>query len=60
MKFHLVGLINSGVGILPKDDNASVKVTPGSRASGHDHGGKGDGLIPPHGAGYNTPQNGVG
>lgn len=56
---QMTGLMNGGVGILPQCD-ISVNVAPGRGAAGHDHGGKGDGLIPPHGAGYNTPQNGVG
>ena len=48
------GLIHSGVGILPQDDNTLVKVVPGSREAGHDRGGKGNGLIPLHGD--NTPK----
>ena len=53
----MTDLINGGVGILPQDDNTSVKVALGSRVAGHGHGGKGDGLIPSHGD--NTPPKGV-
>ena len=42
----MTGLMNGGVGILQCD--ISVNVAPGRGAAGHDHGGKGDGLIPPH------------
>ena len=69
------GLIHDGVEILPQGDNTSVKVTPDSWEGGHGRGGKGDGLITPHGnntppkgvapnrsgtTGHNTPHNGVG
>ena len=53
---QMTGLMNGGVGILPQCD-ISVNVAPGRGAAGHDHGGKGDGLIPPHDD--NTPQKGV-
>ena len=36
-----------------------MKVAPGSREAGHGRSGKGDGLIPPHCHGDNTPPKGV-
>ena len=55
---QMTGLINGGVGILAQGDNTTVKVAADSRAAGHGHGGKSDGIIPPHGD--NNPLIGVG
>ena len=57
IKWKVKGRINGGVGILAPGHNTSVQVVPGSRAAGHGHGGKGGGLIPPHGD--NAPPKGV-
>ena len=56
---QMADLVHDGVGILPQGDNTSVIVAPGSREAGHGRTSKGDGLIPPHGHGDNTPPKGV-
>ena len=56
---QMTGLIRDGVEILPQGDKTSVKVAPGSREAGHGRAGAGDGLIPPHGDGDNTPPKGA-